>query len=110
MKRRYIGKKDISGKDVHVGDAFEYGDCLYIVYEDEDGEVFVRQFENQVQYGVDMDAKYIERLPMRLEDMQFELSPIIGDCENDETIKELYNSEMDIVEDEPDEYDEDDEY
>ena len=109
MKTRYIGKKDIAGKDIHVGDAFEYGDCIYIIYEDEDGEIFVRQFENQVQYGVDMDACYVERLPMRIEDMQFELSPIIGNIENNNTVKELYERELNFEEYESDEYDEDDE-
>lgn len=93
MKRRFIGKKDQIGKDIHVGDAFEYGDCVYIVAEDDNRNLFIRQFENRVQYGADYDADYEEIESLPIEDMQFEQSIIIGSIENNKLIKDLYERE-----------------
>lgn len=93
MKRRFIGKRDMSGRDIHVGDAFEYGDCIYIVAEDGEGELFIRQFENTVQYGADYDAEYEEIESMHIEDMQFSKSEIIGSIEDNKLIKDLYERE-----------------
>lgn len=93
MRRRFIGKKDQIGRDIHVGDAFEYGDCVYIVAEDYEGNLFIRQFENAVQYGADYDAEYEEIESLPIEDMQFEQSMIIGSIEDNKLIKDLYERE-----------------
>lgn len=105
--RRFINKKDMRGKDIHVGDAFEYGDCIYLVALDEENNPYIRQFENQVQYGVEAEPEYIEIESMDIEDMQFNQAEIIGDIYNCDNLMELYNRDIDIHETEPDEYDED---
>lgn len=105
MERSKINKKDMEGKEVRVGDAFEYGDCIYIVSLDENNRPYMRVFENQVQYDVEMEPEYIEIHPEEIEEMQFEFAKIIGSIEDNEEIKELYNREIDIHEQQEDEYD-----
>ena len=87
------------------GDAFEYGDCIYIVSLDENNRPYMRVFENQVQYDVEMEPEYVEIHPEEIEEMQFEFAKIIGSIEDNEEIKELYNREIDIHEQQEDEYD-----
>lgn len=105
MERSKINKKDMEGKEVRVGDAFEYGDCVYIVSLDKNNRPYMRVFENQVQYDVEMEPEYLEVSPEEVEDMQFEFAKIIGSIEDNEQIKELYNREIDIHEQQEDEYD-----
>ena len=105
MERSKKKKKDMEGKEVRVGDAFEYGDCIYIVSLDENNRPYMRVFENQVQYDVEMEPEYVEIHPEEIEEMQFEFAKIIGSIEDNEEIKELYNREIDIHEQQEDEYD-----
>lgn len=62
MKREeleLIGKKDCTGKDIRVGDVFEY-ENIYIVTKDlEADNFFIREYENQVEYGVEEEPYYI---------------------------------------------------
>ena len=93
MERELIGIKDCTGKDIRVGDVFEYGDRLYIVAKDEEnaaeGNYYVRVYENQVEYGVEEESEYIEIGYMELEDIELNLSQIIGSIE-ESPYKELW--------------------
>lgn len=96
-ERRLIGSKDARGTDIRVGDAFEYADSIYIIYEDQENKIIVREFENQVEYGVDEPPAYIEREHLEPEDMMFDCAYIIGSVEDSPWIKELYEREIDII-------------
>lgn len=91
MKREFIEKQDKNGENIRVGDAFEYGDCIYIVSKDEYG-YYMRVFENQVQYGVEEEPVYEEIESAEVEDMSFEHAKIIGSIEDSALIRELYLS------------------
>lgn len=112
MERTLIGRRDREGKEVQVGDAFEYGDCIYIVCESEEkGGIYIRVFENQVEYGVDHDPIYVERPNLDPIMVEFEEDRVFGNIDTTKFVKELYDREENIIpeDDEYDEYDDPDE-
>lgn len=61
MKReelRQIGIKDRTGKEIVVGDIFEYENLYIVTYDPEEDNFKIQEYENLVEYGVEQEPYY----------------------------------------------------